>query len=291
MSVTYCYPKIGRAGLGNCMLPWARAVVAGHKRSCRILAPQWCQPRMGAIIRGEKMTRFYLGDFSNKGYVRGINRWFVLRSGEWIREDDARQTTTAWHEGKGRPYIIVFEGLRNYFHDIWYDHLVVREELFQIVAPWVLDKLAAVKVPFIAMHVRRGDIVQPGLTQTELLAKAHYTPLEWFISAAKAVRQDEYWGEFPIFVVSDGREEELGELLSVPKCKLVSLGSAIGDILLLSKARLMFGSGHSTFSMWGSYVGRVPTLYCPGKMDQNVFPPEAGIKELEWASGVALPRL
>ena len=67
------------------------------------------------------------------------------------------------------------------------------------------------------------------------------------------------------------------------------MGSAIGDILLLSKASLLFASAHSTFSMWGSYLGGMPTLYYPGKMDQRVFPPEAGICERVWTPGRALP--
>jgi hypothetical protein len=109
------------------------------------------------------------------------------------------------------------------------------------------------------------------------------------VAAAKTIRQEAGWRDLPVYVVSDGHAHELAELLAIPNCRLMTVGTAIGDILLLAKARLLFASAHSTFSMWGSYLGRIPALYYPGKMDQNVFPPGSGIFEGEWSAGQALP--
>jgi len=289
MIKVYCYPKIGRAGLGNCMLPWARAVVVARKNCWPVIAPQWIQPRLGAILRREKVKRFYLNDFTNRGYLAGLHKWWILNRAGSINEDDLLAVIPSAVQPSCHSRVIIFEGLKNYFRDIWHDHSIVHDELLRIVSPRILEKLKLMNQPFIAMHVRRGDIMQPGLTAEQLLAKRHYTPLSWFVAAAKTIRQDSGWQELPIYVVSDGHAHELAELLAIPNCHLITLGTAIGDIMLLAKARLLFASAHSTFSMWGSYLGRVPTLYYPGKMDQNIFPPEAGIVEREWDMGQKLP--
>ena len=285
MTKTFCYPKLGRAGLGNCMLPWARAVVFARKNSLPILAPQWVQPRFGAVLRREKVKRFYLTDFTNQGYIAGLRKWFVLSSANKVGEDTASQFLSAGCKAGIRSSVIVFEGLKNYFCDIWHDHAMVREELYNIVSPLIQDKVGLIREPFIAMHVRRGDVNLPQLQ------KKHFTPLSWFVDAAKTLREEAAWRELPIYVISDGREHELTELLAISNCQLITSGTAIGDILLLAKARFLFGSAHSTFSMWGSYLGRVPALYYPGKMDQKVFPPDLGIFEGEWREGQVLPKL
>ena len=129
----------------------------------------------------------------------------------------------------------------------------------------------------------------PGLTEEQLLAKKHYTPLGWFIAGALAARADPHWRRLPVCVLSDGREPELAALLRVPNCHLVTRGTAIGDLLFLAKAKLLFGTGHSTFSMWASHLGAMPTVYAAGKLDQRVFAPEDGVSEGEWAPGQPLP--
>ena len=283
MGRVFCYPQIGRAGLGNCMLPWARAVVFAQKNSLPMLAPQWVQPRLGAVLRREKVTRFYLNEFTNEGYLKGFREWLILNRANKVGEDVAAEHGAGSNES-GRSTVIVFEGLRNYFRDLWHHHEVVREELYKIVAPQILQKVALIREPYIAMHVRRGDVNIP------VLMDKHYTPLDWFVAAAKTIRREAAWRDLPIHVVSDGHEHELTGLLAVPNCRLVTLGSAIGDMLLLAKARLLFASAHSTFSMWGSYLGRVPALYYPSKMDENVFPPGSVIFEGEWSAGQPLPK-
>jgi hypothetical protein len=272
------------------MLPWARAVVLARENSWPMLAPRWVQPRLGAVLRREKVKRFYLNDFTNRGYIAGFRKWLILARSSKAGEDAAAQLMSRRREAGNHSTVIVFEGLKNYFRDIWHDHGIVRDELLKIVSPPVLEKLSRIGGPFVAMHVRRGDIMQPGLTEAQLLTNKHYTPLGWFVAAAKTIRQNAALRDLPIYVVSDGRAHELAELLAISNCRLTTLGTAIGDILLLSKAGLLFASGHSTFSMWGSYLGRIPALYYPGKMTQNVFPPRGRIFEGEWNVGQVLPK-
>ena len=284
----YYYPKLGRSGLGNCLLPWARAVIAARRHSLPMLAPRWVQPRLGAVLRRERVKRFYFNEFTNRGYVNGLRRAFVLATSPKLNEDAVSADPAGPQHGKHKA-VVVFEGLRDYFKPLWDHAELVREELLKIVSPRIVEEAFAERDPFVAMHIRRGDIISPGFTEQQLLADRRYTPVSWYAAAATAINADPELRILPIFVVSDGRELELAELLKLPNCRFVTQGTAIGDILLLSKAWLLLASAHSTFSMWASYLGRMPTLYFPGKMDQHVFPPGTGIFEGEWVPGQRLP--
>ncbi len=46
-------------------------------------------------------------------------------------------------------------------------------------------------------------------------------------------------------------------------CQRRDTGSAIGDMLLLSRAEVFLASG-SSFSAWASFLGQMPTLTHPG---------------------------
>ena len=78
---------------------------------------------------------------------------------------------------------------------------------------------------------------------------------------------------------------EVAELLG-PEPRTVS--SLLHEVPLEPmRARLLIASG-STFSMWGSYLGQVPSIWHPGKLLQRVLLDQPD-KEFEWAPGVALP--
>ena len=67
------------------------------------------------------------------------------------------------------------------------------------------------------------------------------------------------------FVVSDGRDHELAELLNEPNVSRVDRGCAAADLWALSQARVILGSGGSTFTGWGSFLGGAPLALVPGQ--------------------------
>ena len=288
MNRIYCYPKLGRAGLGNCLLPWARALIAARKLSAAVLAPRWVQPRLGALIRRETKKRFYFAEFSNAGYVRGLHKYAILLGSHRAGESDYSFGGLAAN-GRRRPTVIVFEGLRNYFSDIINERTVLLQELRKIVNDHTIERADALEVPFIAVNIRRGDLTNAGWSAERLMTEPRFTPTGWFVEAINAVRQDCRWANLPIKVVSDGTEAELEDVIRLPGCELTSTKSAVGDILMMSRACMIVASGYSTFSMWASYFGQVPTLYYPGKMQQKVFPPGCLVFEGEWLVGQPLP--
>jgi hypothetical protein len=100
-----------------------------------------------------------------------------------------------------------------------------------------------------------------------------------------------------VWLFSDGREDELEALTDLPSVKRISFGSSIADMLAMARCRFLIASG-STFSMWGSYLGQVPTLWHPGKMLQPLILDNAASRgfdtagaslEFEWSDGDPLP--
>lgn len=266
------------------MLPWARAVIYGREHNLPVLAPRWVQPRIGAMIRNEAVSRFYFREFTNDGYVKGLRKHATLLTGKYISEENICLANSP--EKFFRPLVVVFQGLRHYFDDIRDHRDVLFAELHRIVNRSILERVtAASTAPFVAVHIRRGDFSKGNSIDA---VRARYTPDEWFLAAIDAIKKDRYWSRLPIYVFSDANDSEFVPFNSAG-CRQITTGSAVGDMLLLSKAQLLVGSGQSTFTMWASYFGIMPTLYCPGKMQQRVFTSDCKVFEGQWRQGEKLP--
>ena len=252
-----------------------------------MLAPRWVQPRLGALIRNEPAKRFYFGEFTNNGYIKGVRRGFILLIANRIAETHSLTSLTQPRNGLT---VIMFEGLRNYFDDIRDGRDLISRELIKIVSPAILERVGRYNGSFIAINVRRGDLTNQGYSAERLAAEPRFTPDEWFIAALDALQKNPHWTNLPIYLFSDGTAEEIEPYIRNGRCKLVTTGAAIGDILLMSKAHFLVASGHSTFSMWASYLGVMPTIYYPGKMQQPVLPVGSQVFEGTWSPGQSLPR-
>jgi hypothetical protein len=65
----------------------------------------------------------------------------------------------------------------------------------------------------------------------------------------------------------------------------MSFGSAIADLWALSNANVLVASG-STFSMWASYLGRMPVIWHPGQLSCPLY--GGAVFEQEIAQGSEL---
>ena len=78
-SKKYVYADLPRTGLCNMLFPWARAVLYARNHSLPLLAPEWVKlGRIGPWLRGERDKRYYFGQFTNEGYIRGLKKWWAL---------------------------------------------------------------------------------------------------------------------------------------------------------------------------------------------------------------------
>jgi hypothetical protein len=88
--------------------------------------------------------------------------------------------------------------------------------------------------------------------------------LRWFAQSLERIRQA---AGRPVkaVVVSDGTRSQLRELLDMADVVFVRPGCAISDLLTLAKARILLGSGSSSFCAWASFLGQMPSISHPGQ--------------------------
>ncbi|MAZ00827.1 MAG: hypothetical protein CMP58_01375 [Flavobacteriales bacterium] len=79
-----------------------------------------------------------------------------------------------------------------------------------------------------------------------------------------------------VYIFSDATNKELKEILDVYNVKRCYFGSAISDLLALSRGKVLVASA-STFSMWASFLGQNHTIWFPGQkkfkiiQNKNIF--------------------
>ncbi len=287
----YAYPRlsktdllfirIGGNGLGNLMFTWARCLAAAERRGWRMVWPTWqsFKPKNWRVNPYDHRTYFDL--FRPTGrYVAGWRKPLTLARYRWIQERQALEA------GAPPGSVVEFRGMDGMFAPFRDDHRLVYDELLRIARPQHVRALADPAPAPIGIHVRRGDFVQQGSYEQMISQHNSLLPMEWYVAALRAARAAA-GADVRAAVFSDGSADELAPLLGQPAVERADFGSGLGDMLGLSRSRLLIASG-STFSMWGSFLGQVPAIWHPGKLLQPLLL-EHPEHEIEWAQGDALP--
>jgi hypothetical protein len=273
--------RIGGNGLGNLMFTWARCLAASERHGWRMLWPTWqsFKPKNWRVNPYDHRT--YSDLFQpNERYVTGWRKPWYLARYRWITEK------TALECGAPPGSVVEFRGMEGKFAPFREQHELVYGELLKIARPQHLRAFSDPDPAPIGIHVRRGDFVQQSSYGDMVNIDNSLLPLEWYMDALQSVRS--MTGEdTAAYVFSDGSSEELAPLLALPAVERMDYGSGLGDMLGLSRSRLLIASG-STFSMWGSYLGQVPTIWHPQKLLQHVLI-EHPEREIEWVPGAPLP--
>lgn len=235
----YIYPKfnaakhlgfvrIGGCGLANCLYTYAHAIVKARETGAKIITPTWFNISVGTYIRREADKRHYLGLFKSEGEVSGISKYLKLMF--------------------CRKNVETIEGLGGYFAPILNDAEYVSSYIESHVNPKLMESVNAYDfTDCVAVHVRLGDF--PDSVRV---------PMSWYRDRIIEMQVSNDNLRFLIF--SDGRDEELKELLEIEGVKRVFFGNAIADIFAISRCCYLIGS-HSTFSGWGAYLGQVPCRF------------------------------
>lgn len=264
----YAYARVGRAGLGNLLVPWARCEVFAANHNLPVLAPQWTQPKIGPILRGERDKRYYVGLFDHGTYVRGLKRLWLLARADKVAEQDADAVVAS---RPARATVIVFSGLGDIMHmfaPLLEHRELIRRRLTAILSASVKARLDAFRQDFvIGAHVRRGD--KPVLPFGQVLAPRETSrgfADQWFINCISNIRAV-LGRPVPVMIFSDARREQLSALLALENVSLAGENPSIMDIFLMSRSKVLIASGHSTFSKWASFLGQMPSLWYPGTVE------------------------
>jgi hypothetical protein len=243
------------AGLANCLFVYARALILANTHQLKIINPSWIQFNLGPYLRKEKDKRHYNGLFNSFG-ISGIKK-------NWLLLTKKKHKETNNFDGLTNGLIVV-EGLGNYFADLRHKSEMVKNHLLSIVNKQALTNYNGVTDEFVGIHIRMGDYDVDSRIA-----------LDWYLEKMTFIHE-KCDPNLKFLVFSDGKPEELQQVLNFKNTKMVFFGSAIADILVLSKAKLIIASD-STFSAWGAYLGQVPILF-----NKRHFKPVLDNSNNEW---------
>lgn len=287
----YVYPKLcgfdfyvvgfSSPGLGNLLFPWARAICLAKSFDLVPIFPVFTL-RIARILKFEKDKRFYLGLFKpTNWYLTGLKKLIKVITKRKLSEEEFLKNPSITED-----CIVIVQGMKNYFLDILKEHEFIRNELIKITKNKHKNALYFDFSNSISVHIRLGDFLPPDREKLRSGAFNIRLPLEWYIDTICEIRNIR--GDLiKVYIFSDGTNEELKEILRLPNVERISFKSAIGDLLALSRAKFLISSG-STFAMWASFLGRMPTVYYPGQLKQRLYY-ENSEYEFEWERGKIFP--
>ena len=233
--------RVGGPGLANCMFVAARAAVLSKKLGVPMLRPTWERFGIGQWIRRERDKRFYSGLFKGSHLIDGMKKFALMLSQRHVAESDAM---IAKHG------IIDVCGLGNYFEDFFGCANEVRQYFKDNIQPQAIKGVPAGKQNAIAIHVRLGDFPEQ-----------YRTDIDWYVKVVKGVAaQAKKLGVHKFWLFSDGTDEELEALTSIPNVERAYFGNALADMVAISRCKLLVGSD-STFSGWGAFLGDIPGIF------------------------------
>ncbi len=269
------YPQLPKAGLGNMLLVWARAVLFADMNNLPVVAPAWGKLLIGPYLRGERDKRTYGNLFYTKNYVSKFHYFIAMFKKKYLHYNSAlsKIELSNLEPREVDLHLFIFNELphwSDYFVDLKEHQSIIKQRLLSSIRPSVLAEIYNRRVPQIGIHIRMSDfrVLKPDEDFTKL---GHVrTPLSWFIKVVDAIRGIVGY-DVPATIFSDGHAHELCELLRLKSVSLAPTASALSDMLTLSRSKLLIASSGSTFSSWASYLGQCPTIWHPAHFHAGVF--------------------
>jgi hypothetical protein len=265
----FCLARVRNQGygLGNELVPWARAFLASQLLDARLLPPAFGLNR-----------RAYWRDFRTAPddwiYHRAIERLLPavhFTEKDWLEHggDDVvtalRSFAAARQLQRRAAYVLVTEGLWGGFHHVQAARDFMRSTLYQSrFAARNLLRLRARIDPgkvLVGMHVRLGDFRPPSPLADYRLTANVSLPLEWFCNIAASL-QAQLGDGLQFLLVSDGTQQQLRKLLDVFPC--ISTGDLpdrdCSDALALADCDLLVCSA-STYSHLAAFLSDSPYIW------------------------------
>jgi hypothetical protein len=264
----YCLPRVRRGhGLGNELVPWARAFLAAQLLNARLLPPAFGLNR-----------RAYWQHFGTSPddwiYHRALER--ILPVVEFTQADYVahgagnalaalRSFIAAHRLLERRMFVLVTDGFWGGYSHVQAAREFMRSTLYQsrYAARNLLrlqSRIDASKV-LVGMHVRLGDFAAPASLGEYRRAANTSLPIDWYRNVA-ACLQAAFADDWQLLLVSDGGPQQLQPLLGAYPCVItadISHGDC-SDALALASADLLVCSA-SSYSSLAATLTESPYLW------------------------------
>jgi hypothetical protein len=269
------FVKLPHAGLCNQLFSLMKAVVHSNLTGQNFRVCNYNQLKIGPYIRFEKTKRKYnkffkfqkglLDDFMTRFLI-----YYLIKRERVIFNPPINSkiaiSSLFYHYPHWSNY---FEGLNEY-------RQMVKKCLFEILNPKILENYHNVSSPEVGLHVRLGDFRKLKIGENFNIVGAVRTPEYYFIDIIRKLREFNGF-DLPITIFTNGYKEDMPELFSLPNVIIPKPNSDIGDLLHLSKSKIIVTSAGSTFSYWAGFLSESPIILHPDyihkpiRIDKNLF--------------------
>ena len=256
--IKYVYPKfdgldllffrIGGSGLGNLLFPFFRALVYAKNHNLKIISPTFRSLKLGPYLRNEYQKRSY--NYKYNKSIRGLHRIFLL---VFFPKAD---------EKKLERKILIFKSFGDGFKSLYGFEDYLKEQLSSLLDTKINHQDYK---DTICCHIRLGDFKS---SDKNVINNNTRISISWYIQVINKLREKEL---LKVLIFSDGKKNELSDILKLENCYLESSNEPIIDILKLSSSKYFIGS-FSSFSMWASFFSSGDCIWHEQAYNKNDFP-------------------
>jgi len=248
------YARLPRGGLGNKLLVWARALVFARHYGLPLYVSSWADIKIGPYLRGERSKRQYWGYFEDSSVPSLLRRFMFSHLYDIHHEPDLEGCQLAELRKISQLYLYdTVPSWRDYFKGLRGHEVFVSSAFNSMLRPRYRHQLNRQNWPVIAVHIRRSDFreLAPGETLGENCNVR--TPIAYYLDVIFSLRRMA-GRTLPVTVFTDGRIEDVEEILALPEVVMAAPNPDIVDLVLLSKSKCLVTSVGSTFSYCAAYL-------------------------------------
>jgi hypothetical protein len=271
---------IGRRhqGLGNELIPWAKAFIASQELGIKFLPP--------ALGLNDRRYYEYFGtsrfDWIYYAILKKILPCFVFTEAEYqaTGEKDFGSAIRVYADRNNlknkRSYALLTEGLWGNWYSIRQAKHFVLSELYRSrsLTPnlYQMDCQVADKQLVVGIHIRMGDFLPVANPDTYQGLWNTRVPLQWYLKVCRQLKQA-LAGSVSFMLLTDGTESELRDFIDEfsPITNFGQPNSVVSDLLALASADALVCS-ISSYSMWGAFLSGTPYFwYLPNLYDSDGY--------------------
>lgn len=271
---------IGRRhqGLGNELIPWAKAFIAARELNIKFLPP--------ALGLNDRRYYEYFGrsrfDWIYYAILKQVLPCYVFTEEEYeaTGEKDFARAVRIYADKKGLAnkgsYAFLTEGLWGNWYSVRTARHFVLSQLYRTrhltTNLYQLDRQIADKRLVVGLHMRLGDFLPVANPADYQGVWNTRVPLAWYVNICRQLKEA-LGDDVTFLLLTDGSQSEVQEFVSEfnPITNFGQPHSIISDLLSLATADALLCS-ISSYSMWGVMLSRAPYFwYLPNLRDLDGY--------------------
>lgn len=260
------YASLPRAGLANKLLIWSNALVFSYLNNMPLYVTGWHEMKLGPYIRREKSKRNYKNYFkySNLDPLTRIKHQLCYKK---VICNEHSLESFSKSLGNNKYIFSQMPHWSDYFYCIKNHQQLIKNSFYKLIGPDYFQKVQSLDSPCIGVHVRRSDFRE--LKSGESLDKSCNIRIgnNYFIDTINYIRESAN-KELPATIFTDGRPNEIEDLLSLPNVKMSNSKSDLLDLISLSKSKVILTSLRSTYGYWSAFISQSAIINHPKEVSK-----------------------